>query len=311
MKPILVTLFVIIGGSVFSQKGKNVYKNPADSSFHCYQVLLPESQQVKGVIVRDYSSLPNLQPNPDYPFKWKKMALENDLAILYTVSSNYFPELCYDDANLILMDEMIHEVVQEYAIPAQNIFVGGISSSGTRALKYAQFCQEGKSKFGIEVKGVFSVDSPLDCERFYYSALINRINFKAGMLWEANLMLKVFPERFNGTPENQLEAYRERSVFSYKDSLGGNAPLLMNTALLLIHEPDIEWWLEERGSSYYDINSFDISGLYACLKQNGHKDLEMLMTTGKGFDRKGNRNCHSWTIVDEAYLIDWILKRID
>ena len=79
---------------------------------------------------------------------------------------------------------------------------------------------------------------------------------------------------------------------------------------LLFHEPDIDWWLAERGCSYHDINSIDIAGMYNWLLQNGHSDIELITTTNKGFDRNGNRKCHSWSIVDEEYLIDWIIKRL-
>ena len=85
---------------------------------------------------------------------------------------------------------------------------------------------------------------------------------------------------------------------------------LLNTAIIFFHEPDMEWWIKERGATYYDINSFDIAGIYNFLLLHGHKDIELIATTGKGFDRNGLRNCHSWTIVDEDYLINWIIARI-
>lgn len=307
----LILITVLIGQVGFSQTAEYVYKNPEDSSYNCYLTVIPDSVEIKGLIVRDYSSLPKPSSNKFHPYKWKKLALENGMAILYTVSSNFFPELYYDDSGLILLDEMVNEVIKRHEIPEQNIFIGGISASGTRALKYAQFCEKGNSKFGIKINGVFSVDSPLDFERFYNSASANKSNFKDGMLWEAELMTKVFPEKLEGTPETNLAAYIERSVFSYSDSTGGNAKYLMNTATIFFHEPDIDWWIKERGATYYDINSFDIAGLYNCLKQNVDVDTELITTSGKGFDRDGNRKCHSWTIVDEEYLLNWILQRIE
>ncbi len=311
MKSITTLILFLAVGLAMGQQTEYVYRNPADSTYNCYLTVLPASGVVKGLIVRDYSSLPKVKGNRPYPYKWKKMALENGIAILYTVSSTFFPELCYNDSNLMLMDEMINEVVARHAIPKQNIFIGGISASGARALKYAQFCEMGKSKFDVKIRGVFSVDSPLDLERFYNSVHWNKAKFKEGMLWEAELMTKVFPERMDGTPQTQLEAYQLRSVYSHTHANGGNAKYLLNTPVIFFHEPDIDWWIEERGATYYDINSFDIAGLYNYLKIKGHRDVELISTSGKGFDRKGIRKCHSWTIVGEEYLIGWILERMD
>lgn len=310
MKSTITFLLILSANWAICQKAEYVYKNPQDSSYHCYLTLIPEHMEIKGLIIRDYSRLPKAESNIPYPYKWKDLALENGLAIVYTVTSNFFPELYYDDAGLKLMDEMVDEVIRQHEIPKENIFIGGISASGTRALKYAQYCEQGKSKFGIKINGVFSVDSPLDFERFYYSAKNHKDNFKEGMLEEAELMAKVFPEQLGTTPDKAPEPYRTSSVFSYADSTGGNAKYLMHTATIFFHEPDMDWWKSERGADYYDINSFDIAGAYNWLKRNGHPDIELITTTEKGYDRDGNRKCHSWSIVDENYLINWMLKRV-
>ncbi len=310
MKSLISLSLLIISHLCYSQLSEYVYKNATDSSYNCYLTIIPDSADVQGLIVRDYSSLPTLKHNKPSPYKWRDLALENGIAVLYTVTSNFFPELYYNDSGLVLLDRLIHEVVEKHNIPEDNIFIGGISASGTRALKYAQFCEMGKSEFGTTIKGVFSVDSPLDFERFYHSALKHRANFKDGMRWEADLMIKVFPARLRGTPQSNQQAYRARSVYSHTDSSGGNARYLLNTAAIFFHEPDIDWWIRERGATYYDINSFDIAGLYNFLKQNEHPDVELITTTGKGYDKNGVRKCHSWTIVDEEYLMAWVLKRI-
>ena len=308
MKKIILLITILYSQLSFGQKQEYIYRS-SDSTVNCYLLITPNNTKIKGLIIRDYSSLPK-NNNKKYPYKWKKLALKNGLAILYTVSSNYFPELYYNDTCLNLLDEIIHEVVKKHNIPSNNLFIGGISASGTRALKYVQYCEMGKSKYNLKINGVFSVDSPLDLERFYYSALNHKSNFKKGMLWEAKLITKVFPKKLNGTPKDNYKNYRKQSVFSYKDSTGGNAKHLLNTSTIFFHEPDINWWVSERGATYYDINSFDIAGIFNFLKLKGHQDIELITTTKKGYDRNGNRKCHSWSIVDEDYLINWILKRI-
>ncbi len=312
MYRLLILLFFLIVNLTFGQEYNYVYKNKEDSTNNCYlSITPPDSIEVKGLLVRDYSSLPTLPSSKPYPYKWRDLALENGLIVLYTVTSNYFPELCYTDEPLKRLDVIINEVIKKYNVSEDNIFIGGISSSGTRALRFSQYCAMGLSKYNTKINGVFSVDSPLDLERFYNSVEQHKENFTDGMLWEANLMTKVFKEQFSDSPSIIPEVYRGRSVFSYTNPKESNAKWLMNTSLIFFHEPDIEWWIHERGATYFDINSYDIAGLYNYLKLSNHKDVELVTTTQKGFNRKGERNCHSWTIVDEVYLIDWILKRIE
>ncbi len=308
MPKTLTLFFILTSQFLMGQTSEYVYRNDQDSTYNCYLTVLPDSAEIIGLIVRDFSSLP--EKHRKSPYTWSELALDAGLAIVYTVTSNYPVELYYDDTGPIILDQIINEVVTHHAIPKNNIFIGGISASGTRALRFAQFCSQEKSKFGTKVKGVFSVDSPLDIERLSYSAYTHSHHFKAGMLEEAQLVMKEFPKRLGCSPYENSEKYRNSSVFSYLDSLGGNAPYYKNLSLLFFHEPDIDWWINERGATYFDINSFDISGFVNQLRLFGNEDVELITTTNKGYDRMGNRKCHSWTIVDEDYLIHWILKRV-
>ncbi len=84
---------------------------------------------------------------------------------------------------------------------------------------------------------------------FYNSAFTHKANFKDGMLWEAELMTNVFPKKLDGTPETNLKSYTNSSVFSQTDSTGGNAKFLLKISTLFFHEPDIDWWIKERGAT--------------------------------------------------------------
>lgn len=307
----IITLFLMLGVQVLlGQTTTTVYRNPQDSTSNSYQFILPDRTPVRGLIVRDYSRLPPEKTTIPYPFQWKKLALAKGLAILYTVTSNTPSELYDQDTGPMLLDEIIHEVTESYDLSNVPVFIGGISASGTRALRFAQFCAQEKSKFNTQITGAFAVDAPLDLERFYYSALKHQHLFKAGMLEEAQFVVPEFLRRLGCTPKEHPLVYRKASVFSYRDSLGGNARYYKNIPLLFFHEPDLNWWMEERGATYYDMNAFDIAGFVQLVRQMGHPDVELITTTGKGYDRQGNRNCHSWSIVDEVYLVEWMLKRI-
>lgn len=294
--------------NLWAQKAIYVYRDYDDSTMNCYLKIMPDNQPIKGLIIRDFTRLPNTVVKS--PYKFTDLAVASGLMVLYTCTSNFFPELGYTEAPSILLDEIANEVIIAHNIPKDNIFIGGISASGTRALQYTRFCEQGKSKYGTKIKAVFSVDSPLDFERFYNSCVNNGSNFTDGMAWEAEHIPPIFKARL-GTPKNNPDSYLQRSIYSQFADKGGNAIYFKNVPMILFHEPDMDWWSKERGVSYFDINSFDIAGFVNQLEKLGNKDLTLVTTSGKGFDRKGNRKCHSWSIVDEQFLLDWILARLE
>lgn len=301
---IFTALFVSICCLLQAQGHEYVYRNPQDSSFNAYLKVYPLAGPIKGLIVRDFSRLPDMQRAS--PYRFLDLCRKAGFMTLYTNSSPHFPEFFTDDQTLALLDSMIHEVITEHDIPRDKIFMGGISASGTRALKYAQYCASGKSD--LRLAGVFAVDAPLDLERFYHSATAHQQYFKAGMRVEAQMMIDYFQRNFTGAPNTKTAALREASVFSHADPSGGNSSLLLTTPIFIFHEPDIDWWMEERGCSYIDINSYDLVAFAVCLKNLGHENLDIIATTGKGYDRQGQRMPHSWTIVDEDYLLEWLCR---
>lgn len=307
MKGPITCLLLVWSIFINAQNREYVYRNPLDSSYNSYLKIWPDGK-LKGIIIRDFSSLPDT--NRKSPYQFGKLALNQGFMVLYCNTSNYFPELFYDDKGPEIIDEILHELMLKHSIPKENIFIGGISASGTRALRYAQYCNQGKSKYKYKIKGVFVVDSPLDNERFYKSAKNNGHKFFGGMEEEAKMMLKCFPEKLGGSPDEFPESYLQSSVYSQTDSSGANIIHFKDQSILIFHEPDMEWWMNERGASYYDINSYDLVGFARDLIFLGNKEIEIISTSGKGF-RRGERNCHSWTIVDEDYLFQWISERLD
>ena len=303
----LILLCLWLAQAAFGQSYEYGYQNPLDSSFNCYLKVIPETDSIKGLVVRDYSRLPNA--SKPSPYRLTQYCTEAGLLVLYTNTSPDFPELFATTAPMKRLEAIILKVVKEHQIPKEHIFMGGLSAGGTRALRFAQYCIQEQSP--IQIKGVFAVDAPLDLERFYYSAARHQANFKAGMLEEAQMMVPFFHQLFGGSPAERYEAYKNAAVFTQSAPEGGQAGLLRPTNILLFHEPDIDWWLEERGATYYDINSYDLAAFALQLKQLGHKQVQLITTSGKGFDRQGNRNCHSWSIVDERLLTDWMLEQLD
>jgi hypothetical protein len=81
--------------------------------------------------------------------------------------------------------------------------------------------------------------------------------------------------------------------------------------ILAITEPDILWWMEERGVDYYGLNSIDLASFINDLRIRGNKKAKLITTTGKGYRANGMRHPHSWSIVDTDELVKWCTEIIE
>jgi hypothetical protein len=155
------------------------------------------------------------------------------------------------------------------------------------------------------------VDAPLDFESWWNRQEVNlrRGNPKSA-LEESQAILDALHWAMGGPPDQVRQAYRSRSPFLASEKDGGNAQLLKNVPIRLYTEPDVGWWIENYGFDYYTINAIDQAALVLQLRALGNTKAELIITSGKGFRPPGKRNPHSWTIVDEPDLADWIAKSL-
>lgn len=56
------------------------------------------------------------------------------------------------------------------------------------------------------------------------------------------------------------------------------------------------------------MNAIDLAGLINELTIMGNDKAELVTTSDMGYFPDGTRHPHSWSIVDEAELIDWFLE---
>jgi hypothetical protein len=212
---------------------------------------------------------------------------------------------------LTTLNNLITVVVHEQKIPPQHVIIGGVSSGGTGAIRYAEYCHSGHCDRDIGPSAVFSVDAPLDFERLWKSEKLNlqRADPKS-YLEESQALLDVLRSGLGGSPSAVRQAYRNRSPFLASEKKGGNAQLLKNTPVRLYTEPDVVWMIENLGLDYYTINAIDQAALVLQLRALGNARAELITTTGKGFRPPGKRNPHSWSIVDEPELADWISRHL-
>ena len=220
------------------------------------------------------------------------------------------PRLAFTQATAILqeMDGLIANVLDKFNIPAGQVAIGGFSSGGIGAVRYAQFCKKGQRKTKGAV-AVFAVDSPLDYERWFLASELElkRLALAGRDNAEDRSATIELPKAFGGSPTEAVEAYRRQSSVSILLADGGNARLLKETPIRIYIEPDLKWRLENWGQDVYSSNIPDATALINILRLLGNKNAEMITTSGAGYRPDGSRNPHSWSIVDERALAQWLI----
>jgi hypothetical protein len=216
-----------------------------------------------------------------------------------------------EDGWLTQLDAIVAETLTTHRIPADRVVVGGFSSGGTAAVRYAEFCAAHRSAAGVRIRGVFAVDAPLDFGRFWRGeTLAIRRGAHPRFVSEAKSVLADMRRVLGGSPDDQPARYLEMSPFSAFAEGGGQARLLADVPVRLYTEPDIEWWMENRTVDYYSMNAVDAAALIIQLRVLGNQQAQLITTERRGVRPDGNRHPHSWSIVDEDDLQTWILEHV-
>ena len=113
-----------------------------------------------------------------------------------------------------------------------------------------------------------------------------------------------------GTPDASLDAYVRYAPYTHVAPDGGRARLLVNLPLRAYHEPDVDWWIEHRRKSYYQMNSVDHATLINELRLLGNTRAELVTTHRRRDGVDEGATPHTWSIVDDAELVEWFLGQL-
>jgi hypothetical protein len=297
-------LVLTLGGvAIAAQGGDVVCRSQFKTQNNCYRIYKPvDSARGLVVLLPYYGSDANEFSSAALP----ALLAEKRVATMVVSASGYLM-----DDDLVTLNELVKEVVRELSISNGHLVVGGISAGGTGAVRYSEYCLSGHCDAPSTPVAIFSVDAPLDFESWWNRASLNvrRGNPKSG-LEESQAILEALRSSMGGSPTQVPQAYRTRSPFLASEKDGGNASLLKNVPIRLYTEPDVVWWIDNIASDYYTMNAIDQAALVLQLRALGNTKAELIATTGKGFRPSGTRNTHSWTIVNEPDLADWIEKTL-
>lgn len=269
-----------------------------------YTLILPEPEAPKGLVVF-FNASRDTTGNHFYP-----LALQQQLGVVYVTSGNRL-DFFFDDSTVARIDGYLHRAATQAGVAAPKLFFTGMSLAGTRALKYAIYCLQGKSAYGHQPQAVAVCDAPLDFVRFWHSCdRAKRIRAHDAAANEGEWVTGVLERHLGGAPAENLEAYQRYSIYSHGAKNGGNARWLKTTPVRAYTEPDVQWWMRTRRKDYYDMNAIDAAALVNMLHILGNEAAELIVTHDRGVLPDGTRHPHSWSIVGEGELVAWFVAQL-
>jgi Alpha/beta hydrolase of unknown function (DUF915). len=290
-----------------AQKIETVYLNPKDSSSEMYIALIPEKIPVRAFmfLLDGFGASPqDVLIQTDLP---KYAAQQGILTILPILKTGPLYFGSGDDSQKSLK-HLIELIASKYHVTSKNFFIGGFSMGGNASVKYAEMAVQ--NNYPIKPKAVFGVDPPLDWEKFFNSAKrIVRLSDPANVNQEAKYMIDRLQKELKGSPQSAIQNYYNNSPYSFSDNKQRAVKTLIHIPIMLISEPDIDWWMKERGFDYSYINITDHAAMINELQRLGNKKAVLVTTTNKGYREPGHvRHPHSWSIADKVMVVNWLLS---
>ncbi|HWA00084.1 MAG TPA: hypothetical protein VG841_07185 [Caulobacterales bacterium] len=230
-----------------------------------------------------------------------------DFAVLFTEVTGY-----NTTADVTRLDTLIRHVMEHRGYDRNKIVLGGFSAGGSGAFRYALRKLQGEN-LAIQPAALISVDAPLDLERWYkgMSLVLQRSNESNPFFGECQYLTGMYREMFHGAPEENPQAYWDNSILTASKPDGGNAAYFKRTPMRLYSEPDMDFFLPY-AMDYGSINASDQVSMAAISKAQGNENVSLVLTSGRGYraDLNNMRLPHSWSIVDEPALAEWVAARL-
>jgi esterase/lipase len=300
---LILTLFTPL--FLYGQKIETVYLNEKDSTTNMYIAVLPENEQVNSfmVLLDGFGNSPkDVLLQTDIPKYASQQGILTIIPLLKTGTS-YFGS---DMASQQSLKEIINLVVAKYQLKGKNLYIGGFSIGGTCAVKYSELSIQ--NNYPVKPKAVFAIDPPLDWERYYNAAKrVVRLSNPANVNGEVFYMIDRIQKEMKGTPKTALNFFYDNSPYSFSDTTQKAIKYLIKTPIMLVSEPDIQWWLKERGYDTSYNNTTDHVAMINELQKLGNNNAVLVTTTEKGYRKPNNmKHPHSWSIADPAQIIKWL-----
>lgn len=274
-----------------------------DTSRNCYTIIYPTQKPTKAYLFL----LPGFGETAERVIQQSALPFqlaENGILTVIPTLQEGVLSFGIDDASQASLKNMIADVKTKNNLADLAFYVGGYSIGGSCALKYSEDADK-------KPNAVFAIDPPIDFEQLYNSAKRKiRLSKDATQNEEEHFIIKKVAAIMNGTPDNSILNYHKISPYSFSDTSQTAIKKLLSTPIRIYTEPDIHWWMKERGADYTSMNSTYHSSMINELNLLGNKNATLITTVNKGYRAPDHaRHPHSWSIVDPEELIQWLLQQ--
>ena len=271
-----------------------------------YMALSASEKSYKGVLVL----MPGFSQRAEDVFRDSDLPETAAGAGLLVVTLSTGFHLTCNDETVSRLTEALTDVLIQYKLDQEQFIFGGFSAGGTILLRYAEYCHETPGDYPVIPAGVFTVDSPVDVIAFweYIDRELHRDFSEVGMN-EARHIGNMLKNKY-GTLDSNRVVYEKITPFDISSREPGNERFLLNTAVRVYHDVDINWQLKNRRRSAYDTNFLNSSELIARLMLQGNDRAEFIQSEIKGQRLDGKFHPHSWNIVDGKECVQWMLNTL-
>lgn len=299
----LLNIFTILNILFFTTinfaQEKGTQKNLIATEF--YNLYKPDTTEAVLILFGGFTETADGIEN-EFPIT--NLAIDKNVAVAYL---NYNRKLWLGEDEKIQLANSIQKMITSNNLPSDRIYLGGMSSGGSIALLIGNFLSQ-NPEYNLKPSGVLVVDSPVDLAALYRVAEQNiKRNFSEASVGESSFIFKYFNAQL-GNPWEEITPYEQYAAFTHETENFQNLKELKDTKLRFYTEPDKTWWKENMGVEYEQMNAFHLKRLANFLITNNFKKTEYISTQNKGYRANGDRNPHSWSIVDREDLLQWVLE---
>ena len=304
MQRLKLTIFtLIILTNSFGQKIEKVFLDKNDSSKNCYTIIYPPKLPWTGyifIIPGFGETAERVLEQTDLP----KLTAKSGLLTIIPTFQDGVLSFGIDNLSQQSFNNIIIDVREKHKLTDLDYYVGGFSIGGSTAIKFAE-------NESLKPKAIFAIDPPLDLERYYNSSKrevrlsVNKIPDE-----ERVYMIERLEKEMGGSPKIALKNYYKTSPYSFSDTTQTAIKNIIKLPLRIYSEPDVNWWLKENAEDFTGMNVTECSAMINELNRLGNTKAELIVTQNKGYRRHDNsRHPHSWSIVNNNELIEWLLKQ--
>lgn len=286
----------------YSQTLKKIVLDNKDEYSGYYYVVEPEEDSIAGVLVLVAGFGQRAEDTPPET-KLHNVAYVNNILTVFYAGGN---KLYADSITQVKLGNVLKDVLSRYKVNKSQFVLGGYSAGGMVAMRYVELCNEFPGKFPIQPKGIFTVDSPIDIFTVYAQLEESAKNNYSEFAAEEAVRAMGYIKKDYGVPAENIPTYARLTAFSMNKDYSQNERFLKNTAVRTYHDVDIAWRIINRNQTVHGSNYEVTAELINRLVLMGNERAEFMQSFQTGYRSNGQRHPHSWSIVNEVELIQWM-----